>query len=56
MFWEQFEAKKYLLSLFGKLNESESAESRRAKAKSGSSRGKIQEANQKASNIFADRV
>ena len=55
MFCEQFEARMYLLRLFGVLNGSEGVESCRPKARSGSSREERQVADEKAAEIFADK-
>ena len=52
MFCEQFEARMYLLRLFGVLNGSEGVESGRPKTKSGSSRKERQEANEKAAEVL----
>ena len=55
MFCEQFEARMYLLRLFGVLNGSEGVESCRPKARSGSSREERQVADENAAEIFADK-
>ena len=55
MFCEQFEARMYLLRLFGVLNWSEGVQSCRPKARSSSSREERQEANKKAAEVFADK-
>ena len=54
MFCEHFDARRYLLRLFGVLNGSEDVESCKLKARGDSSREEMQDAKVKAAEVFND--